>query len=87
MNDRPKYIVRVHRNWRYGPKARFWDIQEWCEAENGGYWRNACNGGLAYTEYGMWRAVNKRLKKMKFGSSEQYFNLDESIYNDKIGHN
>lgn len=79
MSDKPKYIIKVHRDWRYGKRARFWDIQKWCQmGENpeDGYWGNACRGGLAYTEWGMWRAINKRLKKMKFGYQENYFTLD-----------
>ena len=82
MEERPRYIIKVHRNWAYGPRARFWDIQEWKEVNGieGGYWGNACRGGLAYTEWGMWRAINKRLKKMKFGSMENYFNLDRSEF-------
>lgn len=77
INERPKYIIKVHRNWRYGPRARFWDIQEWRPSNNdqGGYWTNVCKGGLAYTEWGMWRAINKRLKKMKFGWRDDYFTL------------
>ena len=82
--DRPRYIIKVHRNWKYGPRAKFWDIQEWKETEAGGYWGNACRGGLAYTEWGMWRAINKRLRKMSMGNSKQYYNLDKSIYNSEI---
>lgn len=77
--DRPRYIIKVHRNWKYGPRARFWDIEEWHEMKGhpqGGYWTRACRGGLAYTEFGMWRAINKRLKKLKFGYQENYFTLD-----------
>jgi hypothetical protein len=80
MQDKPRYIVKVHRSWAYGPRARFWDIQEWKQMgkkPEEGYWGNACKGGLAYTEWGMWRAINKRLKKMKFGSQENYFTLDK----------
>lgn len=81
MENRPKYIIKVHRNWRYGPRARFWDIQQWRETERGGYWSNACRGGLAYSEWGMWRAINKRLKKMQFGTIDQYYTLDRQPIN------
>lgn len=84
MNERPKYIIKVTRNWKYGPRARFWDIQKWVESDRyseGGYWTDACRGGLAYTEWGMWRAINKRLKKMKFGYHENYFTLDKKEIN------
>lgn len=77
--DRPAYIIKVHRDWKYGPRARFWDIQVWHprgDGPNDGYWSNACKGGLAYTEFGMWRAINKRLKKMQFGYQTNYFSLD-----------
>jgi hypothetical protein len=47
-----------------------------------GYWGNACRGGLAYTEWGMWRAINKRLKKMKFGYSVNHFTLDRKPLED-----
>ena len=84
--DRPKYIIKVHRDWRYGPRARFWDIQEWKQMGSGqddGYWGNACRGGLAYTEWGMWRAINKKLKKMSYGYYENYYSLnrDEIVPN------
>ena len=80
MNERPKYIIKVRRDWKYGPRARFWDIEEWREDnrfDEGGYWGRACGGGLAYTERGMWRAINKKLKKMKFGYQTNYFSLDK----------
>ena len=82
--DRPKYLIEVKRSWAYGPRARFWEILKWREMDNGGYWTPACRGGLAYTGYGMWRAINKRLKKMSMGNSKQYYNLDKSIYNSEI---
>lgn len=77
--ERPKYIIKVHRNWKYGPRARFWDIETWVESDwnkQGGYWSKVC-GGLAYTERGMWWAINRRLKKMKFGYQDNYFTLDK----------
>lgn len=78
MTDKPKYIIKVHRDWKYGPRARFWDIMKWYESdryEQGGYWSPACRGGLAYTNWGMWRAINKRLKKMEFGYHNDYYTL------------
>lgn len=75
--ERPVYIIKVHRDWKYGPRARFWDIMKWYEGKDGsGYWSTACKGGLAYTEFGMWRAINKRLKKMKFGYFDEYYSLN-----------
>ncbi len=77
--DRPEYIIKVNRDWRYGKRARFWDIQKWYQMGAGpedGYWGNACKGGLAYTEWGMWRAIDKKLKKMSYGYYENYFSLD-----------
>ena len=75
--ERPKYIVKVNRDWRYGKRARFWDIQKWYEREDGGgYWSSACRGGLAYSDWGMWRAIDKRLKKMSYGYQNNYFSLD-----------
>jgi len=79
--DRPEYIIKVNRDWRYGKRARFWDIQKWYQMGAGpedGYWGNACKGGLAYTEWGMWWAIRRRLKKMQLGYSNTYFNLDKS---------
>lgn len=79
MTERPRYIIQVHRNWKYGPRARFWSIKEWVEADwhsQGGFWTSACRGGLAYTEWGMWRSINKRLKKLKFGYHDTYFTID-----------
>jgi hypothetical protein len=78
--DRPKYIVKVTRDWRYGKRARFWDIQKWYQAGKNpedGYWGNACGGGIAYTERGMWRAINRKLKKMSYGYHESYFSLNK----------
>jgi hypothetical protein len=77
--DRPKYIIKVHRNWKYGPRARFWDIQKWYQMGDGpndGYWSVACRGGLAYTKWCMWRAINKRLKKLEFGYVDEYYSLN-----------
>ncbi len=74
--DRPKYIIKVTRDWRYGKRARFWEIQKWYERKDGGYWSSACEGGLAYSDWGMWRAIDKRLKKMSYGYYENYFSLD-----------
>jgi hypothetical protein len=85
--DKPKYIIKVHRNWNYGPRARFWDIQEWKQMGDNpedGYWGNVCRGGLAYTNWGMWRAINKRLKKMKFGYVDEYYTLDEKEFKEKL---
>ena len=79
--DRPQYIIKVHRNYKYGPRARFWDIQKWYQMGDGpndGYWSAACRGGLAYTEWGMWRAINKKLKKLEFGYQDNYFTLDRN---------
>ena len=84
MSDKPKYIIKVHQDWKYGPRARFWDIQTWHEMKghpDKGYWASACRGGLAYTEWGMWRAINKRLKKMKFGYIDKYYGLDRKPLN------
>jgi hypothetical protein len=46
--ERPAYVIKVHRDWKYGPRARFWEIQTWHERpqhEDGGYWSSACKGG------------------------------------------
>jgi hypothetical protein len=74
--ERPAYIIKVTRDWRYGKRARFWEIQKWYERAEGGYWDRACKGGLAYTEWGMRWAIKKKLKKMKVGNSTNYFNLN-----------
>lgn len=79
MDEKPTYIVEVRRDWRYGPRARFWSIKKWDEDKQ--YWKSACRGGLSYTEFGMWRAINKKLKKMKFGYSTNYFTLDRKHIN------
>ena len=84
---RPEYIIKVNRDWRYGKRARFWDIQKWYQMGAGpedGYWGNACKGGIAYTEWGMWWAIKKRLKKMQLGYSNTYFNLDKSKIKDLL---
>lgn len=81
--ERPKYIIKVHRNWRFGPHSWFWDILEWKESdlyEEGGYWGMACGGGVSFTKRGMWRAVNRRLKKLGFGFETKYYNLDKTIF-------
>jgi hypothetical protein len=82
--ERPKYIVKVTRDWRYGKRARFWEIQKWYQMgtkPDQGYWGRACKGGIAYSNRGMWWAINRKLKKMNFGYSEGYFNLDQSVFN------
>lgn len=80
--ERPAYIIKVHRNWRYGPRARFWDIMTWKEVkghDDGGYWRSVTHG-LAYTKLGMKWSINRRLKKMQFGNHDNYFQLDGSEF-------
>ena len=74
--ERPAYIIKVTRDWRYGKRARFWEIQKWYERAEGGYWDRACKGGLAYTEWGMRWAIKKKLKKMNLGNSTNYYNLN-----------
>jgi hypothetical protein len=79
--ERPKYVVKVTRDWRYRKRARFWEIQKWYQMgtkSDEGYWSRACKGGLAYTEWGMWRAIDKKLKKMSYGYYENYFSLDRN---------
>jgi hypothetical protein len=79
---RPKYIIKVHQNWRYGPRARFWDIMTWVNCKgnkDGGYWTSVTHG-LAYTKIGMRWAINRRFKKMKFGYHDNYFQLDGSVF-------
>ncbi len=75
--ERPEYIVKVSRDWKYGKRARFWEIQKWYERAEGGYWSAACKGGLAYTEWGMWWSIKRRLKKMQHGSYNNYYTLDK----------
>jgi hypothetical protein len=76
--ERPAYIIKVTRDWKYGKRARFWEIQKWYEREDGdGYWSSACRGGLAYSDWGMWRAIDKKLKKMSYGYYDNYFNLNK----------
>lgn len=77
--ERPKYIIKVHQNWRYGPRARFWDIQTWVDRGKTGYWTSVASG-LAYSKWGMRRAINRKLRKMQFGYHDSYFNLDGSIF-------
>lgn len=80
--ERPKYIIKVHQNWRYGHRARFWDIMVWKKVKShpdGGYWTSITHG-LAYTKIGMRLAINRRIKKMKFGSHDNYFQLDGSVF-------
>lgn len=80
--ERPKYIIKVSQNWRFGPRARFWDIMTWKESEDmkdGGYWTSVTHG-LAYTKIGMRWSINRRLKKMQFGYTDKYFQLDGSIF-------
>lgn len=79
MNNRPKYLIKVHQSWNYGPRARFWSIQKWYDNGHGGWWTNVGRGGLAYSERGMWRAINKRLKQMEFGSVTKYYTVDQEL--------
>lgn len=82
--ERPKYIIKVHRDWRYGPRARFWDIMEWTEFPKHpkrGWWSSVAHG-LSYSKWGMRLAINRKLKKMQFGIKNEYFNLDGSVFKD-----
>jgi hypothetical protein len=74
--ERPAYIIKVTRDWRYGKRARFWEIQKWYERAEGGYWDRACKGGIAYTELGLKWAVKRKLKKMQIGNSTNYYSLN-----------
>lgn len=80
--ERPKYIIKVHQNWRYGPRARFWNIMTWVDIKGhkkGGYWTSLSHG-LSYTKLGMKLSINRRLKKMEFGYKDAYYNLDGSLF-------
>ncbi len=74
--QRPEYIIEVERNWKYGKRARFWEIQKWYGTDDKGYWARACRGGLAYSELGMRLAIKRKLKKMKIGNATSHFDLN-----------
>ena len=80
--ERPQFIIKVETSWMYGPRARFWSIQRWALSAanpNGGTWIDVGRGGLAYTNWGLWRAVNKQLKKMQMGNTTTHYTLDKKI--------
>lgn len=81
MDERPKYIIKVHRNWRHRG-LRFWKIMEWHSvdgAKDGGYW-SPIYSGSSYTKSGMARAIKRGFKKISFGNHTEYFNIDGSTF-------
>ena len=73
---RPEYLIQVRTDWRY-PRGKFWSIQRYDEKR--GYWYDVTRG-LAYTKWGMRRAINKRLKKMKVGYTSTQYTLDGNVF-------
>lgn len=70
--------VKVEKNWRYGKHAMFWEVQQFNQElsnrYNEVYYSRMGRGGLAYTKLGLKFAVWKKLRKMKHGSSTNYYN-------------
>lgn len=77
------YRVEVRTDWRYGKRAKFWDIQKFNQEASDKYgevvYYHACKGGLAYTNWGLWYQVRRRMKKMKIGHSTTYYALDKKL--------
>lgn len=77
------YCVKVTTDWRYGKRARFWEIQKFNQEASDKYgevvYYQACKGGLAYTNWGLWYQVRRRMKKMKVGNSRTYYNLNREV--------
>lgn len=78
--NRPKYIVEVNRDWR-NKRYRYWTIKEWVSNDGydgyeSGFWSRV-TGGLSFSDAGMWRAVNKKLKKLQYGHTTNYFTVDK----------
>ncbi len=80
-----EYRIEVHTDWRYGKRAKFWEIQQFNKDASDRYgevvYYRACKGGLAYTNFGMWWAIRRKLKKMKVGYSTKYYGLDKNLIN------
>jgi hypothetical protein len=77
------YRIEVSTDWHYGKRAKFWEIQKFNQEASDRYgevvYYRACKGGLSYTNFGMWWAIRRKLKKMKVGNSTKYYGLDKSL--------
>lgn len=81
------YRVEVHTDWRYGKRAKFWEIQQFNQELSNRYgevyYTRACKGGLVYTNLGLWFAVRRKMRKLKNGYSTSYYALDKSLIEKK----
>lgn len=78
-----EYRVEIHTDWRYGKRAKFWQIQKFDKDSSDRYnevvYRSVGKGGLAYTNIGMWWSIHRKLKKMRVGYKTTYYGLDKNI--------
>jgi hypothetical protein len=75
--DKPLYRIVVEPGGGHGqyPKyEKFWHIEKWND-EHKRYFRQG-NGGLAFTKWGMWRAIRKELKRINAGYTVQHFTIN-----------
>jgi len=66
-----RVVVEPSGGGMYPRYEKFWHIEKWDKKQQR-YWR--CNrGGLAFTRWGMWRAIRKELKRLNAGSYAEYY--------------
>ena len=75
--EKPLYRIVVEPGGGFGqyPKyEKFWHIEKWDEKHKR-YFSHG-KSGLAFTKWGMWRAIRKELKRLNAGYQVQYFTIN-----------
>jgi len=75
--EKPLYRIVVEPGGGFGqyPKyEKFWHIEKW-DDKHKRYFRHG-KSGLAFTKWGMWRAIRKELKRLNAGYQSQHFTIN-----------
>lgn len=74
--DKPLYrvVVDAGGGGMYPKYEKFWHIEKWNE-DHKQYFRYG-RGGLAFTKWGMWRAIRKELRRINAGYTVQHFTIN-----------
>jgi len=75
--EKPLYRIVVEPGGGFGqyPKyEKFWHIEKW-DDKHKRYFSHG-ESGLAFTKWGMWRAIRKELKRINAGYTAQHFTIN-----------
>jgi len=74
--NKPLYrvVVEPGGGGMYPKYEKFWHIERW-DNEYKRY-RRCSRGGLAFTRWGMWRAIKKELNKLNAGYYAEYYTVN-----------